>query len=173
MKKTKGGEKMAKNQIGTIILISLIVALIVSIVVVLVVNNSTVQLGPALLKQSSTIKAVLDTLNRCVEVEPGKEQNRWCSATCTAQGKRTIGSFTDVIYTALKNDGQKDMEMTSKFVWGDSQPVPSCGDGTAIGCGLAGNAEELMELENGFDATTVTIEKVRVDSKCICCSTEK
>ncbi len=169
----KGGEKMAKNQIGTIILISLIVALIVSVVVALVFNNGTVQLGPTLSKQSSTIKAVLDTLNRCVEVEPSKEQNRWCSATCTVQGMKTIGSFTDVIYIALKEDEQRDLHMFSKFNWGDSQPAPSCGDETAIGCGLAGNAEELMELENGFGATTVTIEKVRVDSKCICCGIEK
>ena len=54
MKKMKGGEKeMAKNQIGTIILVSLIVALIVSLITTLIVVNtrsslegSDVSLGP-------------------------------------------------------------------------------------------------------------------------------
>ena len=67
MKRVKGGEKeMAKNQIGTIVLVSLIVALIVSIVVVLVINNGAVQLGPSLKGKDkydiTTIKAVFEII---------------------------------------------------------------------------------------------------------------
>ena len=118
------------------------------------------------------IYAMIDqrpALTNCTQVEPDSSQNRWCSATCQLQGKKTIASFTYISYVALKTDGQRDLHQVPLFVWGDNQPMPSCGDGTTIGCGLAGDAEELMELETGFNATTTTISNVGVYSKCICC----
>jgi hypothetical protein len=121
-------------------------------------------------KTSGTISAdVLDILGNCVQVEPNQAVNRWCGQTCNAIGKKTIGFSTYVSYVAIKKDGQRDLHQVPLFGWGDDQPMPSCGDGTAIGCGLAGDAEELMELENGFNATTITIDKVGVYSRCICC----
>ena len=123
---------------------------------------------------SITYQGVLDMLGKCIQVEPAQSQNRWCSATCKLQNKKTIGYSTIgystyISYVALKKDGQRDLHQVPLFGWGDNQPMPSCGDGTTIGCGLAGNSEDLMELENSANATTITIDKVWVYSRCICC----
>ncbi|MEK6893169.1 MAG: hypothetical protein AABX07_03105 [Nanoarchaeota archaeon] len=123
----------------------------------------------AKLKNFATNQGILNMLSNCVQVEPDQSENRWCGATCKAQGKKTIGFSTYTSYVALKQDGQRDLHQVSLFGWGDNQPMPSCGDETNIGCGLAGNAEEIMEIETGFNATTTTIDKVGVYSRCICC----
>ncbi|MEN9626631.1 MAG: hypothetical protein RL557_959 [archaeon] len=174
---------MAKNNLLMVIGVALVVAVIASVATVAITGNSikvnqnrygnykvyTTSEIDSKLENVATDESIWDMLNECVQVEPDPSQNRWCSATCKLQNKKTIGSQTSITYIALKQDGQKDLHMDSSFWWGDNQLMSSCGDGTAIGCGATGFAEELMELETGYGATTTTIDKVSLSSKCICC----
>jgi len=115
--------------------------------------------------------------NRCYKISPRADLNNQCDKTCeagfnigknlTAKGV-AIGSFSGILYTAVKQDEQKDLEFSTTFDFGSiTQPIPSCGFDSSNNC--LQHKEEFMELERGYNSTTTSIEIIGVDSRCICC----
>jgi len=132
----------------------------------------------AKLKSVATNQGVLNMLsNKCYKISPRADLNNQCDKTCEAGfsiGKNlnakgiAIGSFSGMFYTAIKQDGQKDLEFATTFDFGGvTQPMPSCGFDSANSCSQ--HIEEFMELEKGYNSTTSGIAIIGVDSRCICC----
>lgn len=163
-----------KNWIWVLIIVAVVVGIVASLITANFTGNALRSLtvpnaGGEITNVTVTYQGVLNMLNSCSFVEPSVQYNNWCAATCEAQGKKTIGAYTDVKYVAIKQDSQKDLQMLSYFRWGNDQPLSSCGP--IGGCG-GNTANELTELELLANTTTVDIANVPIEvvSRCICCS---